>query len=36
MLADCREFDVGLHIVLTNCGKKPIMARQSSGWWIAM
>jgi predicted glycoside hydrolase/deacetylase ChbG (UPF0249 family) len=31
LLADAPNLDVGLHIVLTNCGEKPIMARQSSG-----
>jgi predicted glycoside hydrolase/deacetylase ChbG (UPF0249 family) len=31
LLADAPNLDVGLHIVLTRCGEKPIMARQSSG-----
>lgn len=31
LLADVPNLDVGLHVVLTNCGEKPIVARQSSG-----
>jgi chitin disaccharide deacetylase len=31
LLADAPNLDLGLHLVLTNCGEKPIMARQSSG-----
>jgi predicted glycoside hydrolase/deacetylase ChbG (UPF0249 family) len=31
LLADAPTLDVGLHLVLTRCGEKPLMARQSSG-----
>src|ERR1019366_8996268 len=31
LLADAPNLDVGLHLVLTRCGEKPVMARQSSG-----
>ncbi|HSV15782.1 MAG TPA: ChbG/HpnK family deacetylase [Tepidisphaeraceae bacterium] len=31
LLADAPNLDVGLHLVLTNCGEKPLMARYSSG-----
>jgi chitin disaccharide deacetylase len=31
LLADAPNLDVGLHIVLTDCGEKPLIARQSSG-----
>ena len=31
MLADCPDLDVGLHLVLTRCGERPLMARESSG-----
>src|SRR5258708_27131008 len=31
LLADAPNLDVGLHIVLTNCGEKPLVARESSG-----
>ena len=31
LLADCPDLDVGLHLVLTRCGEKPLMARESSG-----
>jgi predicted glycoside hydrolase/deacetylase ChbG (UPF0249 family) len=31
LLADAPNLDVGLHIVLTQCGEKPVMARPSSG-----
>jgi predicted glycoside hydrolase/deacetylase ChbG (UPF0249 family) len=31
LLADAPNLDLGLHIVLTRCGEKPIVARQSSG-----
>src|SRR4051812_31175343 len=31
LLADAPNLDVGLHLVLTNCGEKPLMARESSG-----
>jgi predicted glycoside hydrolase/deacetylase ChbG (UPF0249 family) len=31
LLADAPNLDVGLHLVLTRCGEKPILARQSSG-----
>jgi predicted glycoside hydrolase/deacetylase ChbG (UPF0249 family) len=31
LLADAPDLDVGLHLVLTRCGEKPLMARQSSG-----
>jgi predicted glycoside hydrolase/deacetylase ChbG (UPF0249 family) len=31
LLADAPNLDLGLHIVLTRCGEKPIVARESSG-----
>jgi predicted glycoside hydrolase/deacetylase ChbG (UPF0249 family) len=31
LLADCPDLDVGLHLTLTLCGERPLMARQSSG-----
>jgi len=31
LLADAPNLDVGLHIVLTRCGEKPVIARASSG-----
>ena len=31
LLADAPNLDVGLHLVLTRCGEKPVVARQSSG-----
>jgi predicted glycoside hydrolase/deacetylase ChbG (UPF0249 family) len=31
LLDDAPNLDVGLHLVLTRCGEKPVMARQSSG-----
>ena len=31
LLAEAPNLDVGLHLVLTRCGEKPIMARPSSG-----
>src|SRR5689334_6921389 len=31
LLADAPSLDVGLHLVLTNCGEKPLTARESSG-----
>jgi hypothetical protein len=31
LLADAPNLDVGLHVVLTSCGEKPIVARKSSG-----
>lgn len=31
LLADAPNLEVGLHLVLTRCGEKPVMARQSSG-----
>jgi chitin disaccharide deacetylase len=31
LLADAPNLDVGLHLVLTNCGEKPLVARKSSG-----
>ena len=31
LLADCPDLDVGLHLVLTRCGERPIVARESSG-----
>jgi predicted glycoside hydrolase/deacetylase ChbG (UPF0249 family) len=31
LLADAPNLDVGLHIVLTDCGEKPLIARESSG-----
>jgi predicted glycoside hydrolase/deacetylase ChbG (UPF0249 family) len=31
LLADAPNLEVGLHLVLTRCGEKPLMARQSSG-----
>jgi predicted glycoside hydrolase/deacetylase ChbG (UPF0249 family) len=31
LLADAPNLDVGLHLVLTNCGEKPLMAHESSG-----
>jgi predicted glycoside hydrolase/deacetylase ChbG (UPF0249 family) len=31
LLAEAPNLDVGLHLVLTRCGEKPAMARQSSG-----
>jgi predicted glycoside hydrolase/deacetylase ChbG (UPF0249 family) len=31
LLAEAPNLDVGLHLVLTNCGEKPAMARVSSG-----
>jgi len=31
LLAEAPNLDVGLHLVLTRCGEKPILARQSSG-----
>jgi predicted glycoside hydrolase/deacetylase ChbG (UPF0249 family) len=31
LLADAPNLDVGLHLVLTRCGEKPVMARHSSG-----
>jgi predicted glycoside hydrolase/deacetylase ChbG (UPF0249 family) len=31
LLADAPTLDVGLHLVLTRCGEKPLIARQSSG-----
>src|SRR5438093_12314714 len=32
LLADAPNLDVGLHLVLTNCGEKPLVARESSGF----
>ena len=31
LLADAPNLDVGLHLVLTNCGEKPLVAGKSSG-----
>jgi hypothetical protein len=31
LLDDAPNLEVGLHLVLTRCGEKPVMARQSSG-----
>ena len=31
LLGDCPDLDVGLHLVLTRCGERPLMARESSG-----
>ena len=31
LLEQAPNLDVGLHVVLTNCGEKPLVARQSSG-----
>lgn len=31
LLADAPNLDVGLHLVLTHCGEKPLVARESSG-----
>jgi hypothetical protein len=31
LLADAPNLDVGLHIVLTDCGERPLVARRSSG-----
>ncbi len=31
LLADCPDLDVGLHLVLTRCGERPLIARESSG-----
>ena len=31
LLADCPDLDVGLHLTLTRCGERPIVARESSG-----
>jgi chitin disaccharide deacetylase len=31
LLAEAPNLDVGLHIVLTDCGERPVVARQSSG-----
>jgi hypothetical protein len=31
LLADAPNLDVGLHLVLTNCGEKPLVATKSSG-----
>jgi len=31
LLAEAPNLDLGLHLVLTRCGEKPVMARQSSG-----
>jgi predicted glycoside hydrolase/deacetylase ChbG (UPF0249 family) len=31
LLAEAPNLDLGLHLVLTRCGEKPIMARESSG-----
>ncbi len=31
LLAECPDLDVGLHLVLTRCGERPLMARESSG-----
>ena len=31
LLGDCPDLDVGLHLVLTRCGERPLMARGSSG-----
>ena len=31
LLADCPDLDVGLHLVLTRCGERPLLARASSG-----
>jgi predicted glycoside hydrolase/deacetylase ChbG (UPF0249 family) len=31
LLADAPDLDVGLHLVLTNCGEKPLVAGRSSG-----
>jgi predicted glycoside hydrolase/deacetylase ChbG (UPF0249 family) len=31
LLADAPNLEVGLHLVLTRCGEKPLMARHSSG-----
>jgi predicted glycoside hydrolase/deacetylase ChbG (UPF0249 family) len=31
LLADAPNLDVGLHLVLTNCGEKPLVAAKSSG-----
>ncbi len=31
LLADCPTLDVGLHLVLTRCGERPLVARRASG-----
>jgi predicted glycoside hydrolase/deacetylase ChbG (UPF0249 family) len=31
LLADAPDLDVGLHLVLTRCGEKPLVAKRSSG-----
>ncbi len=31
LLADAPNLDVGLHVVLTSCGEKAVVARESSG-----